>query len=185
MPWRSRARPLLRRLRFEAAVVKAVAVRDSSPLARFAMVKEDVESPAEVFRLLTDADEPKSLEEIAKAWGVPRGRFVEWFSTEHRGRLDAAERVLGIAVLHSVKKMTDDATVENVALSKFKTDRYLRLAGLLNAERYSPKVEHNHTGAMPTLVIEIAGDVQVSQRAVAPLGDVIDVQPVRETELLI
>jgi hypothetical protein len=163
--------------------MKAPAVRDSSPLARLAMVKEDVEAPAEVFRLLTDAEDPKSLEEIAKAWGVPRGRFVEWFSTEHRGRLDAAERVLGIGVLHAVKKMTDDATVENVCLAKFKTDRYLRLAGLLNAERYSPKVEHKHTGAMPTLVIEIAGERSVIE---AEPAEVVGVQPARETaELLI
>jgi hypothetical protein len=149
-------------------------------MARLAVVKADADAPAEVFRLLTDAEEPKSLEEIAKAWGVPRGRFVEWFSTEHRDRLDAAERVLGIGVLHAVKAMTDSATVENAALMKFKTDRYLRLASLLNTERYSPKVEHNHTGVMPTLVIEIAGDAQVR----APAGQVIDVTPEPEGLLI-
>ena len=130
-------------------------------MARLEVVKADAGAPAEVFRLLTDA-EPMTLEEIAKAWAVPKGKFCEWFSTEHKDRLDAAERVPGIDVCHAVKKMTDEATQENFALVKFKTDRYLRLAGLLNAERYSPKVEHKHSG-MPTLVIEIAGDVRVER----------------------
>lgn len=127
-------------------------------MARLAVVQADVDAPAEVFRLLTDADEPKTLPEIAKAWGVPKGRFMEWFSTEHKDRLDAAERVLGIEVCHAVKRMTEEATLENFQLAKFKTDRLFRLAGLLNAERYSPKVEHKHSGVLPVLIIEMAGE---------------------------
>lgn len=128
-----------------------------SQAERLENLKRDATAPSEVFRLLTDGDDPKTLPEIAKEFGVQRGKFIEWFSTEHKDRLDAAERVLGIEVCHAVKRMTDEATVENFSLVKFKTDRYLRLAGLLNAERYSPKVEHKHSGLMPVLVIEIAG----------------------------
>lgn len=135
-------------------------------MARLEDVKGDAEAPQEIFRLLTDGDEPQTLAEIAKAWRLPRGRFVEWFSTEHKERLDAAERVLGMEVCHAVKRMTDEATAENFALVKFKTDRYLRLAGLLNAERYSPKVEHKHSGVQPTLVIEIVGAVAVAPEVV-------------------
>lgn len=163
----------------------AVAVRDPGPMARLAAVVADAGAPAEVFRLLTDA-EPKTLEEIAKTWGVPKGKFCEWFSTEHKERLDAAERVLGIDVCHAVKRMTDDATSENFSLVKFKTDRYLRLAGLLNAERYSPKVEHKHSGGMPTLVIEIVGEVQAA-RVVGEVSDAIEIRPVArlDAELVI
>jgi len=135
-------------------------------MARFEALKRDDGVAQEVFRLLTD-DEALTLAEIAKRWRVPRGPFVEWFSTEHKAKLDAAERVLGIDVCHAVKRMTDEATAENFALVKFKTDRYLRLAGLLNAERYSPKVEHKHSGIAPTLVIEISGGEAVAVLAAA------------------
>lgn len=149
--------------------MSAVAVRDPGPMARLAVVKVDADAPAEVFRLLTDADEPKTLDEIAKAWAVPRGRFVEWFTTEHAGKYDAALKVLGASLGHKVLALTDSATPQTVGLLKFQTDRYLRLAAHWNAERYSPKVEHNHTGVMPTLVIEIAGEVRPPERVVNEL----------------
>lgn len=129
-------------------------------MARLERVKADAGAPGEVFRLLTEEGEgSRTLAEIARAWRVPKGRFMEWFTTEHGALLDAAERVLGIDMCHAVRRMTDEASEENFALVKFKTDRYLRLAGMLNAQRYSPRVEPAPGGVMPTLVIEIAGVV--------------------------
>jgi hypothetical protein len=87
--------------------LSAVVVRDPGPMARLAAVKADEGAPAEVFRLLTDADEPKTLDEIAKMWAVPRGRFVEWFTSEHAEKYDAALKVLGASLGHKVLALTE------------------------------------------------------------------------------
>jgi hypothetical protein len=122
---------------------------DIGPAARFKALKEEVDVPEEVFRLLTDPDEGQSLDEIAKAWRVPRGKFVEWYTTEHAGRYDAALKVLGVSLGHRVLELTQNATRETVGLVKMQTDRYLRLASHWDAQRYSPRVEHNHSGQQP------------------------------------
>lgn len=150
-------------------------------MARLEAVKLDGGAVTDVFHLLTDIDDPKTLDEIAKAWRLPRGRFVEWFTTEHAGTYDAALKVLGASLGHQVLALTNEATPETVGLMKFKTDRFLRLAAHWNGERYSPKVEHKHSGAMPTLVIEIAG--VDPQRSVVTL-DVEDAEPVAEGVLI-
>jgi len=154
--------------------LSSVAGRDAGPMARLAVVRADAQAPDEVFRLLTDADEPKTLDEIAKLWALPRGRFVEWFTTEHAGKYDAALKVLGASLGHQVLELTNSATAETVGLLKFKTDRYLRLAAHWDGARYSPKVEHKHSGVLPVLVIEIAGEE-------APPGRVIEAE---EAEVL-
>jgi hypothetical protein len=153
----------------------SVAVRDPGPMARLAGVKADADAPAEVFRLLTDADQPKTLDEIAKLWALPRGRFVEWFTTEHAGTYDAALKVLGASLGHKVLELTNAATADTVKLLKFQTDRYLRLAAHWDGARYSPKVEHKHSGVMPVLVIEIAGDEAPAARVIE--AEDVDVLP--------
>jgi hypothetical protein len=126
-------------------------------MARLEMVKADEGAPGEVFRLLTDADEPRTLDEIAKMWALPRGRFVEWFTAEHSEKYDAALKVLGASLGHKVLALTESATAQTVGLLKFQTDRYLRLAAHWDGARYSPKVEHKHSGLQPVLIIEVAG----------------------------
>lgn len=139
--------------------MSAVASDGLGRIERFELARADPATPSVVFQRLTDEERPETLQEIAKSMGFPRGLFVEWFTTEHAERYDAALKVLGDGLGQAVKKMTDDATPENLALMKFKTDRYLRLAGHLNPERYSPRTEMKHTGLQPTLVIEIAAPV--------------------------
>lgn len=146
-------------------------------MARLAAVKADGGAPDEVFRLLTDADDPKTLDEIAKAWALPRGRFVEWFTTEHAPKYDAALKVLGASLGHKVLALTASATPETVGLLKFQTDRYLRLAAHWDGTRYSPKVEHKHSGVLPVLVIEIAGEAPPG-RLVGDVSDAVEVSPV-------
>lgn len=127
-----------------------------------------------IFDRLTDGDRPETLEQIAKSMGVPRGVLIRWFATEQKELLDAAEKVLGVGVAHAVKGMTDEATVDTLALAKFKTDRYLRLAEVMNGERYSRKAEVKHSGLVPTLVIEIGGSAgRVVEGAVAEEDGII------------
>jgi len=118
-------------------------------MARLELVVADPQTPEEVFRRLTDPEGAQTLDEIAKAWRVPRGKFVEWYTSECAGRYDAALKVLGVSLGHKVLELTENATRETVGLVKMQTDRYLRLAAHWNAERYSPKVEHNHSGQQP------------------------------------
>lgn len=122
--------------------------------------------PSIVFQRLTDDEAPETLEQIAKSMGFPRGPFVEWFTTEHGGRYSAALKVLGGGVAHAVKQMTDDATDATLKLVKFKTDRYLRLAGHWDPERYSPRTEVKHSGLVPSLVIEINAAPSIEGRLV-------------------
>jgi hypothetical protein len=119
-------------------------------MARLRAVQADQSAAEEVFARLTHPDEPQTLDEIAKAWRVPRGRFVDWYTTKHAEDYDRALRVLGVSLGHRVMKLTEDAKPEMVGLLKFQTDRFLRLAAHWNAERYSPKVEHDHRGVAPT-----------------------------------
>lgn len=144
---------------------------DVGPLARLEAVCADPETPSVVFQRLTDGDE--TLAAIARAWNVPVGRFVEWFTTEHADLYDTALKVLGANLGHEVKALTDGATAETVALVKLKTDRYLRLASHWNAERYSPKVEHQHK------VAPVFGVVLLEHPS-SQMGAVIDVTPVPE-----
>lgn len=126
---------------------------DPGPMARLESLKADPNAPEEIFARLTDPSAPQTLDEIAKSWRLPRGRFVDWFTAEHAETYDRALKVLGVALGHRVLALVDGATPETVGLVKFQTDRYLRLAAHWHAERYSPKVEHKHSGAMPTLNI--------------------------------
>lgn len=126
---------------------------DPGPMARLAELQSDPEASEKVFERLTDPDLPMTLDEIAKAWRLPRGRFVDWFTDEYAETYDRALKVLGVALGHRVLDLTQAATAETVGLVKFQTDRYLRLAAHWHAERYSPKVEHKHSGGAPTLNI--------------------------------
>lgn len=128
-------------------------------IERFELAKQDSDLPSVVFQRLTDEDTPETLAEIAKSMGFPRGKFVEWFTTEHAERYDAALKVLGDGIGHAVKKMTDEVTEESLKVVKFKTERYLRLASHWNPERYSPKSQVEHSGLQPLLLIEVAGEV--------------------------
>lgn len=66
------------------------AVVDQGPMERLEEVKRDVNAPSVVFQRLTDRE---TLGQIAKSWGCPKGRFVEWFTTEHADLYDAALKV--------------------------------------------------------------------------------------------
>lgn len=146
-------------------------------MERFALAREDASLPGVVFQRLTDEESPETLEQIAKSMGFPRGPFVEWFTTEHGDRYDAALKVLGAGIGHAVKGMTDEATAETLALVKFKTDRYLRLAGHWDPQRYSPRTEVKHSGLQPVLVIEVAAEIPGTANGA---GRVIDAIPTAE-----
>lgn len=63
---------------------------DPGPLARLDAVKADELAPGVIFQRLTEGE---SLKDIAASWTLPKGRFVEWFTTTHADLYDAALKV--------------------------------------------------------------------------------------------
>jgi hypothetical protein len=108
-------------------------------MARLADVIADPQSPSEVFRLLT-ADEPQKLSAIAKLWAVPKGRFVEWFTTTHADLYDAALKVLAADLALDALQAALDATPEDVSVRKLQADISLRLASKFDRARYGETV---------------------------------------------
>lgn len=116
---------------------------DPGPMARFEDVKRDINAPAEIFSRLTDADTPSTLPEIAKAWRVPRGKFVEWFTTVHRATYDSALKVLTDGLAFEALKIADGVEGEEeaakVAAAKLRIDTRLRTAARWDRERYGER----------------------------------------------
>jgi hypothetical protein len=121
--------------------VTSLAVVDPGPLARMEEVKSDATAPSVVFQRMT-ADKPETLREIARAWGVPAGRFVEWFTTEHSGMYDAALKVLAADYAHDSIGIADGAAKpEDVPAAKLQVDTRLRVASKWDRKRYGDEVE--------------------------------------------
>src|SRR5258708_28136928 len=80
-------------------------------MERLAEVKADQKSPGVIFERLTDGE---TLPEIAAAWRVPKGRFVEWFTTEHAGLHEAAMKVRAADLALEALKVSDGAPQQAV-----------------------------------------------------------------------
>lgn len=119
-------------------------------MARLDDVKADASAPGEVFRLLTDAEDPKTLAEVAKAWAVPKGRFVEWFTTTHADLYDAALKVRAADMALEALAISDEqaeVVKENgetydpdVGRDKLRIDTRLKLASKFDRMRYGETV---------------------------------------------
>lgn len=127
-------------------------------MARLEAVKANGMSGSVVFQRLTDADKPETLREIAKAWKVPVGRFVEWFATEHAELYEAALKVLADQDANEVVAIADGAAPETVQVSKLRAEVRKWRASKWDRDRYGDKTDVRHTGMIPTLVIEIAAE---------------------------
>lgn len=114
-------------------------VRDPGPVARFEALKRDVDFPAVVFGKLTDADSPETLPQIAKSLKIPRGKFVEWFTTVHRDKYDSALRVLTDEMAFAAIRIADEADPEKVAKAKLQVDTRLRTSARWDRERYGER----------------------------------------------
>ena len=159
---------------------------DPGPMARLEVVKVQAETPSVVFQRVAEGE---SLKAIAKSWQVPAGRFTEWFSTTHADLYDAALKVRADQLAHEALTISDEqAEVEKedgstydpqVPRDKLRVDTRLKLAGKWDRERYGDKTEVRHSGLMPTLVIEIAGEVRKEPRVIEA-----DPLPAPEHELI-
>lgn len=129
---------------------------DPGPLARLEAVVARPETASVVFQRLTDAEAPETLREIAKAWGLPAGRFVEWYTTEHAAQYDAALKVLAdqhaheiVAIADEQKQATDsrgNTFDPDVARDKLRMDARRWVAGRWDRSRYGDQVQHQISG---------------------------------------
>ncbi len=136
------------------------------------MVMADVGAPAEVFRRLTEGER---LPEIAKAWRVPKGRFVEWFSTAHEALYDAALKVRAAELAMDALDAALAATPEDVAVQRLRADVALKLAGKFDRDRYGERVKVEREVAVIVDAGLIGTAAALLDRVRRPL--VIDVKP--------
>jgi hypothetical protein len=120
------------------------------PLARLEAVIADESVPGVVFQRVCDGE---TLRDIAKAWELPKGQFVRWFSTEHSELYDAALKVLADDLAHEALVKADAATPEDVACAKLSVDTRLKLAGKWDRKRYG---EENESRNVAPVTIQIA-----------------------------
>lgn len=125
-------------------------------MMRLVTVREDEATPGIVFQRVTDGE---TLGEIAKAWGVPRGRFVEWFTTEHGALYDAALKVRADELAHQCLEIAD--TTPNVkgaaALAKLQVDTRLELVKKWDRKRYGDDAEGSKVVPVIIQVADLRG----------------------------
>lgn len=171
--------------------MSAVPSIDAGPIARLDEVKADAGAPSVIFQRLTDGE---TLQQIAKAWGLPRGRFVEWFTTEHEALYDAALRAradelaheaLGVADEQKEAVRRDGSTFDpDVARDKLRVETRLRLAAHWDRTRYGAAKDAG-SGGVTVLVDRSCGGaiaIQAGDTKVLVAGGVSQEIEVRGTE---
>jgi hypothetical protein len=137
-----------------------VAIPDEGKMARLAAVKADENVPSVVFQRLCDGE---TLKDIAAAWELPKGRFVEWYTVEHAPLYDAALKVRADELAHEALAISDEqceVTTEagktydpEVPRDKLRIDTRLKLASKWDRRRYG---EHDDTVRTTPVIIQVA-----------------------------
>ena len=147
------------------ALTKSVVVgNDVGPMARLEAVVVDAGTPAVVFQRVSEGE---TLKGIAKAWGVPVGRFTQWYMTEHGELYDAALKVRADQDATETVEIADGASAEDVQTAKLRVDARKWRSGKWDRERYGEKTEVKHSGLVPTLVIMVKGEEVAVERVVS------------------
>ena len=115
-------------------------LRDVGPMARFEEMIAEPDVMEVIVQRLTDAEEPETLEDIARSRKVPYGRLSAWIteSRERTERYANAMRVRAEALAHQTVRIADDAgdTKGELGRAKLRIDTRLKMAGHLKPETY-------------------------------------------------
>ncbi len=125
-------------------------------------MRADADAPSVVFQRLTgEGDSAETLADIAKAWRLPKGRFVEWFTTQHADLYDAALKVRAADLAFGAMQEALDATPETVAVAKLRADVAMKLASKLDRVRFGEtvRVEKSITVGMDAGLLGTAGEL--------------------------
>lgn len=154
--------------------------RDPGPLARLEEVKADASVPGMVFGRICDGE---TLREIAKEWRLPRGRFVEWFTTEHAVLYDSALKVRADDLAHEALVISDTER-EEVPRDKLRVDTRFRLAAKWDRKRYGEEQERM---VVAPVTIQIGGfrgwkkvEAEVTEEEREVIAEVLPSVPVVE-----
>lgn len=152
---------------------------DPGPLVRFEAVKADAVSASVVFQRLTEGE---TLRQIAADWGVPRGRFIEWYTTQHAERYDAALKVWASEDAHETVEIADGARAEEVGQAKLRIDARKWRASKYDRQRYGEQVQHQVSGRAVLRVDfsrsgereveQVEGVVESTSRKISALGEI-------------
>lgn len=112
-------------------------VSDPGKIARLEEFKLDPEFPGDVFRRVSEG---KRLTAVAKKLRLPKGRFVEWFTTQHGELYDAALKVRAADLALDALDEALAATPEDVAVRRLRADVALKLASKWDRSRYGESV---------------------------------------------
>lgn len=121
--------------------VQLAETTDRGPLARLGALQGDPDSVSRIFQMLTaDVDEAtpyRGLADVAKELGVPKGRFIEWFTTEHAGVYDSALKVIAADLaFRAMKAALDAVDKDDTPAAKLVADTALKLAARFDRVRY-------------------------------------------------
>lgn len=170
---------------------------DPGPIARLAEVVADASTMSIIVQRITDADEPESLKDIARAWKVPLGRLSEWITAD-RERTEQYANALRIAyeqaafdtvriadgtpqqaVDPSGKPLFDEVgkpvlITPDVQRDKLRIDTRLKLASKLAREKFGEMNE-----------VRVSGSVSlISVLSSLPRGKVLDAEIVEPAQAL-
>lgn len=137
---------------------------DPGPMARFDHVKAQESTPRVVFLRLCEGE---TLKEIARAWEVPVGLFIEWYTTEHLTLFDTALRVKADQLANEALEIADEqkeATDKKgntydpeVPRDKLRVDTRLKLAAQFDRARYGARDNGPAGGGVTVIVNRAAG----------------------------
>lgn len=97
----------------------------------------DPDAPGVIFQRMCDGEE---LRDIGRAWQVPKGRFLEWFTTQHSDLFDAALKVRAADYAIEAMNAALAATPEDVSVRKLQADVALKLASKYDRARFGEMV---------------------------------------------
>ncbi len=147
---------------------EAIVALDPGPLARLDAVKEDVNTPTVVFQRVAAGE---TLKQIAKAWQIPVGSFVEWFHVEHGALYDAALRARADELAHESLEIADEqkeairkdgsAFDPDVGRDKLRVETRLKLASHWDKQRYGNAKDGGAGGIQVIVDRSCGGTVEV------------------------
>jgi hypothetical protein len=113
------------------------------PLANLEALKADEGAPLEIFSRLCEGE---TLKGMASQWHVAKGKFCEWFTTQHGDLYDAALKVRAAELAIEALEEARAAGPEDVAVRKLRADVALKIAGKWDRARYGESVQVRHSG---------------------------------------
>lgn len=116
------------------------------------------------------------------AWAF--GEVYRWIRADEKlsAAYDAALQAKAEGLVHDAVDRVGEAQVEDVQVAKLVSDVAFRAAGKWDRARYGEKMDVNHGGLVPTLVIEIGGGsvARVGEKDVTPKPVVVEAVQVLE-----